>query len=96
MPSEDNNGEQTIVKGEPKLDYLSVESGKVGLVELSCEGVTGAEIFLKLDKPDLAEIKVQDATANPLIVEITAKAGGERLGNEIEGRLRFGRRQGWG
>lgn len=74
MPSEDNNGKQSTVKGEPKLDYLSIKSGKAGLVELSYEGVTGAEIFFKFDKPDLAEIKVHDATSNPLIVEIAAKA----------------------
>jgi hypothetical protein len=74
MASEDQNGREFVAKGEPKLDYLSVESGKAGLVELSYEGVSGADIFFKLDKPGLAEIKVVDVAANPLILEIKAKA----------------------
>jgi flagellar motor protein MotB len=70
--AEDQNGAVMDCKGEPELDYLSVESGKTGLVELRYDVVEGKEIFFHVEDGGSATINVKDASASPLVLEVVA------------------------
>lgn len=70
VKGEDQNGTAIVHKGVPAIDYLSIEAGKVGLVELDYAKIEGKEIVLSLKDSSRGKAIVKDPSANPLIVEI--------------------------
>lgn len=84
MEAEDQNGDPVDFKGEPELDYLSVEAGKKGLVELRYEKMDAKDIVLILKDASKGTVSIKDPTAKPLVVEVNINASKSIAETSIE------------